>query len=192
MCSSDLVSLSSLALNLFDRGADFAAQMMLIIRKIGRFYQADDVLVSMLRADFNTNYLEYQWHRNGRNVEESVRRYSEEEKETFFEWMGQDDVRKFSEKDSRQKVIRCFLGIIQGKQGVVLPMYDNGNYMGNICICGIPSPLLEEPDAIQELSELGQVIQGKLNQRQHDIASKAKSEFLSRSEERRVGKECGS
>lgn len=174
------VSLSSLALNLFDRGADFAAQMMLIIRKIGRFYQADDVLVSMLRADFNTNYLEYQWHRNGRNVEESVRRYSEEEKETFFEWMGQDDVRKFSEKDSRQKVIRCFLGIIQGKQGVVLPMYDNGNYMGNICICGIPSPLLEEPDAIQELSELGQVIQGKLNQRQHDIASKAKSEFLSR------------
>lgn len=174
------VSLSSLALNLFDRGADFTAQMMLLIRKIGRFYQTDDVLVSMLRADFNTSYLEYQWHRDGRNAEESVRKYSEEEKKVFFEWMGQDDVRRFSEEDSGQKVIRCFLGVTQGQQGVVLPMYDNGNYMGNICICGIPSRFLEESEAVQELSELGRVIQGKLNQRQHDIASKAKSEFLSR------------
>lgn len=174
------VSLSSLALNLFDRGADFAAQMTLIIRKIGRFYQTDDVLVSMLRTDFNTSYLEYQWHRDGRYTEESVRKYSEEEKKAFFEWMGHDTVRRFSEEDSRQKMIRCFLGTTQGQEGIVLPMYDNGKYMGNICICGIPPRFLEEPETIQELAELGQVIQGKLNQRQHDIASKAKSEFLSR------------
>lgn len=173
-------SLSSLALNLFDRGADFAAQMMLIIRKIGRFYQADDVLVSLLWADFNTSYLEYQWHSDGRNTEEIISKYNEEEKEVFFGWLGHDDVRRFSEEDSGQKVIRCFLGVTQGQQGVVLPMYDNGNYMGNICICGIFSGFLEGPETIQELTELGRVVQGKINQRQHDIASKAKSEFLSR------------
>lgn len=174
------VSLSSLALNLFDRGADFAAQMMLMIRKIGRFYQADDVLVSVLQADFNTSYLEYQWHRDNRNTEESVRKYSGEEKEAFLDWMGQEDVRRVSKEDSGKKMIRCFLGITQGQQGVVLPMYDNGCYMGNICICGISSRLLEDPEAVQDLAELGRVIQGKLNQRQHDIASRAKSEFLSR------------
>ncbi len=174
------VSLSSIALNLFDRGADFAAQMMLMIRKTGRFYQADDVLVSVLRTDFNASYLEYQWHRDGRNAGESVRKYREEEKEAFFAWMGQEDVRRFSEEDSGQKVLRCFLGIESGQQGVLLPMYDNGNYMGNICICGIQSRFLEDPEAVQDLAELGRVIQGKLNQRQHDIASRAKSEFLSR------------
>ena len=52
--------------------------------------------------------------------------------------------------------------------------------MGNICILDIPRTLLEDPETEQDLAELGRVIQGQLNQRQHDIASKAKSEFLSR------------
>ena len=51
------VGLASVALNLFGRGGDFPAQMTLIIRKIGRYYQAGGVLVSLLRADFNSNYL---------------------------------------------------------------------------------------------------------------------------------------
>lgn len=178
------VSLSSLALNLFGRGADFRAQMMLLIRKIGRFYQARDVLVSVLRSDFGASYVEYQWHRDGENVAESVRKFRQEEKKAFFDWMERrldgEEVLAFSDEDSRDKVIRCFLGISQGQQGVALPMYDSGSYMGNICICGVGSHLLEEPESVQELAELGRVIQGYLCQWQHDIASRAKSEFLSR------------
>ncbi len=177
---SEDVSLVSLALNLFGRGANFPAQMKLMICKIGRFYHASDVLVSVLRADFNSNYLNYQWHSGGRADAESVKKYKEEEKGSFYEWLRQEEVRYVSAQDSQDPVIRCFLSIDEGQEGVVLPMYDNGNYMGNICILGIGSRILENQEEYQNLAELGRVIQSQLNQQQYDIASKAKSEFLSR------------
>ena len=123
------VSLVSIALNLFGKGADFPAQMTLMLRKIGRFYEASGVLVSVLRADFNSNYLEYQWQRDQKLAEENVRRYSEKEKESFFLWLGQSEVRYFTKEDSKGQIIQCFLNISGGQQGVVLPMYDSGSYM---------------------------------------------------------------
>ena len=174
------VSLVSVALNLFGKGGDFPAQMTLMIRKIGRYYQAGGVLVSLLRADFNSVYLNYQWHQDGKDMVKGVRKYREEEKTAFFNWLGQEGVRYISPEDSRQEMLQCFLNVLPGQQGIVLPMYDSGSYMGNVCILDIPRPLLEDSEAYQELVELGQVIQGQLNQQQHDIASRAKSEFLSR------------
>ncbi len=178
-CGEDM-SLVSVALNLFGKGGDFPAQMALMIRKIGRYYQAGGVLVSLLRADFNSNYLNYQWYQDGREDARGVQKYREEEKEAFFTWLGQDEVRAFSPEDSRGEVLQRFLNVRPGQQGIVLPMYDSGSYMGNVCILDLPPSLLEDPEAYQDLAELGQVIQGQLNQQQHDIASKAKSEFLSR------------
>ncbi|MCI9338553.1 MAG: response regulator [Lachnospiraceae bacterium] len=174
------IGLVSVALNLFSKGGGFAAQMMLMIRKIGRFYQAQGVLVSLLRADFNSNYVSAQWHGDGHVCAETVRKYKEEEKEAFYQWLGQREVRYVSEEDSREEVLRCFLGIEDGDSGVVLPMYDSGNYMGNICILGIAPDFLEDSEQYQDLAELGRVVESQLNQQQHDIASKAKSEFLSR------------
>lgn len=176
----DDVSLVSLALNLFGKGADFPAQMTLILCKIGKFYRASDVLVSVLRDDFSSNYLDYQWHRKGRVSTENVRQYRHDEREAFYKWMGQKELRYLSEEESHDKIIRKFLSIEEGQHGIVLPMYDNGDYMGNICILGIGRELLEDPERYQDLAELGRVIQGQLTQQQHDIASKAKSDFLSR------------
>ena len=176
----DEVNLVSIALNLFGKGADFPAQMQLMIRKIGRFCKASDVLVSVLRADFNSNYLEYQWHRDGGTIKNGVRKYREEEKADFHNWLGVDEIKYISVEDSDNPVLQCFLNIEPGQQGVVLPMQDNGNYMGNICILGIAQQFVNNPEEQHGLAELGRVIQGQLNQEQHDIASNAKSEFLSR------------
>lgn len=174
------VSLVSLALNLFGKGADFSAQMMLIICKIGRFYDASDVLISVLREDFNSNYLDYQWHKDGVIIAENVRQYKEEEKERFLRWLKQKEVRYLSLEESQDETLQRFLSIAKRQQGVVLPMYDNGDYMGNICILGIDPQLLDNTEEYQNLVELGRVIQSQLTQQQHDIASKAKSDFLSR------------
>ncbi|MEY8388477.1 ATP-binding protein [Oscillospiraceae bacterium 38-13] len=174
------VSLVSVALNLFGKGGDFPEQMMLMVRKIGRYYQAEEVLVSLLRADFNSNYLNYQWHSQGENRTNAVQKYKEEEKKRFFEWMGPEEVRWFSSENSREEVLQRFLNVLPGQEGILLPMYDSGSYMGNVCILGLPKSLLEDAEEYQNLAELGRVIQSQLNQQQHDIASKAKSEFLSR------------
>lgn len=174
------IGLVSVALNLFGKGADFPAQMELMVRKIGRFYGAEGVLVSSLRPDFNSTYLSYQWRRDGGDAGDSVRRYSEEDRADFAAWLGQEAVRRLSAGDSTQGFVQCMLHVRPGEAGAALPMYDSGNYMGGICILGLPPELLETPEEYQNLAELGSVIQGQLNQQQHDIASRAKSEFLSR------------
>ena len=109
-----------------------------------------------------------------------MRKYKEEEKEEFYRWMGREEVRYFSEEDSGRNVVRCFLGVEPGQRGILLPMYDSGNYMGNVCILGLGAEVLEDSEERQNLAELGRAIQSQLNQQQYDIASKAKSEFLSR------------
>ncbi|MCI9078701.1 MAG: response regulator [Lachnospiraceae bacterium] len=174
------VSLVSVALNLFGKGSSFHAQIMLLLRKIDRFYKAGGVLVSLLRDDFNSNYLEYQWSRNGRITSENVKKYQEEEKTAFFNWIGEKEARYFTQEDSHLGIIQCFLNVLPGQQGIMLPLYDSGSYIGNICILDVPPQLLENPEKEQNLVELGQVIQSQISQQQHDIASKAKSEFLSR------------
>ena len=172
-------ALVSVALNLFGRGSDFPAQMLLMLHKIGSFYQASDVLVSLLRADFNSSYLNYQWHQNHEAVSEVVRRYTESDKKAFHDWLGETEVKYFSEEDSARPELQCFLSCGPGSRGFLLPMYDSGSYIGNLCILGADLSLFHKSD-YQNLAELGRVIQGQLNQQQHDIASRAKSEFLSR------------
>ncbi len=174
------MSLASVALNLFAKGADFPAQMMLMICKIGRTYRAEGVLVSLLRTDFSSNYLEYQWRRDGAAQAECVRKYRAEQEREFYHWLGGEEVRYFDREDSAGEAVQCFLSISPGQRGVMMPMYDSGSYIGCICILGVEREPLERPEARQELAELGRVIESQLNQRRHDIASRAKSEFLSR------------
>lgn len=172
--------LVSIALNLFGKGDDFSAQMMLMIQKIGRFYQADAVLVSLLHTDFSSNYLNYQWHQNKKSVTKTVRKYTDDEKYAFYQWLDQSEVRYFSKEDSQRSEIQCFLSVEAGQGGILLPMYDNGNYIGNFCILGLDAELLNDSKNEQDFVEFGRAIQSQLNQHQHDIVSRAKSEFLSR------------
>jgi len=173
-------TLASIALNLFGNGADFPAQMALMLRKIGRYYGAYSVLVTVVRPDFHSNYLEYQWNERGQERQELVHNYREGELESFHEWLGREHSRFFDSNESREDLIQRFLSIRNREQGVVLPVYDSGNYTGNLCILGIDPGISENAEKRQNLEELGNVIQSQLNQKQHDIASKAKSEFLSR------------
>lgn len=173
-------SLSLMALNLFGKGSDLPAQMALILSKIGRRYGAEDVLTTTIRHDFSANYLEYQWHRDGQSALKNVGQYTQEEWELFQKWLGKGQIHSFTVEESADAVIRKFLNIRKGQQGIVLPLYDNGSYAGNVCIAGIASEIIQDGEVCQRMIDIGSVIQSQLNQQQHDLASKAKSEFLSR------------
>lgn len=173
-------SLSLMALNLFGKGSDLPAQMALILGKIGRRYGAEDVLTTIIRHDFYANYLEYQWHRGGQSVLRNVSQYTQEEWEIFQKWLGKGQILSITVEESADAVIRKFSNIREGQQGIVLPLYDNGSYSGNVCIAGISSEIIQDGEMRQRMIDIGSVIQSQLNQQQHDLASKAKSEFLSR------------
>lgn len=174
------VNLASLALNLFGKGENLQAQMLLILRKIGYQYGATDALITIIQQDFHSNYLEHQWHSDAKPLTEIVNQYTDKELEEFQDWIGEGQVRSFTVKDSRKAMMQKFLNITEGQQGLVLPMFGNGSYMGNITILGTDSGLSHNSEEMQKLAEVRSVIQSQIIQQQHDLASKAKSDFLSR------------
>lgn len=176
----DFVNMVSLALNLFGKGDNLAAQMALLLRKIGYHYHVDDVLVTIARPDFHSNYLEYQWHRKDANKEDVALSYSEEEWNTFLDWINGKELLDVSEEDCEKPAIRKFLHIDKAARGITMPMYDNGVFMGMFTLMGTGGGLEDDGIDREGLLEVQSVIQSQLNQQRHDLASKAKSNFLSR------------
>ncbi|MCM1089385.1 MAG: ATP-binding protein [Butyrivibrio sp.] len=176
----DDVNLASLALNLFGKGENLQAQVTLILRKIGYQYGATDALITIIRPDFRSNYLEHQWHSDTKPLTEIVNQYTDKELEEFLDWLGEESVRSVTVKDSKKAMLQKFLNISEGQHGLILPMFDNGSYMGNIAILGTDAGLSRNSEELQKLAEVRSVIQSQINQQQHDLASKAKSDFLSR------------
>lgn len=170
----------SITLNLLGKGANLTAQMTLLLRKLGNYYNADKIFVTVLQQDFYSNYLEYQWCKESTyEVGESANSYVEKEFREYKEWLKDAQIKAFNKEDSKKSEIQKFLNVSENDSGIVLTMYDNGSYMGNICIVGIDS-MDENADEKKNLIEIGSIVQSQINQKKHDLASKAKSDFLSR------------
>lgn len=176
----DFVNMVSLALNLFGKGNNLTAQMALLLRKIGYHYNVDDVQITIVRRDFHANYLEYQWHRKSPDKEDAALSYSEEEWDTFSMWIDGRELLEVTEEDCANPAIRKFLHLDGAASGITIPMYDNGAFMGMFTLMGTAGGLEGDRIDRESLLEVHSVIQSQLNQQRHDLASKAKSNFLSR------------
>ncbi len=173
-------SLVSLALNLFAKGDDLSAQMFLLLKKMAAIYGAEHIYITIVRPDFNSSYLEYQWHKDHREMEHVVNGYKEEDFEAYTRWLGERLVCPYSEADSSRREIGKFTNASAGSSGIVMPLYDGSFYVGALCMEGAAPSLSDNPDEKQNLQETASVIQSQINQKRHDLASKAKSDFLSR------------
>ncbi len=177
---SDDVSLVSVVLSLFSKGENIAAQMKLVLKKVAESYGVDDVYITINRSDFNSSYLEYQWHRNIEDITSIVKVYNGRELKKYIEWIGDCEIQSYSKEDSKTDEIRKFVNMPEGSEGVVLPLYDSNAYMGVLCLQGLDASVVEDIEERQNLLEIASVIQGHINQKNHDLASRAKSDFLSR------------
>ncbi|MCM1467759.1 MAG: response regulator [Alistipes sp.] len=176
----DDINMVSLALNLFGKGDNLGAQMALLLRKVGYLYNAEDVQITIVRPDFRSNYLEYQWHRKTENKEEVALSYTDEEWDAFMKWIGGREILRVSGKDCQNPVIQKFLHFDGNMDAVTMPMYDSGAFMGMFTLTGVSGDLAENGVEKDGIMEIHGVIQSQLNQQRHDLASKAKSNFLSR------------
>ncbi len=175
------VSLVSLALTLFGKGENFAAQMYLMLQKLAQYYDASDVLLNMVQPEYRTMYLEYQWHRDAAaQIADHAMPYREEEWKLFVRQMENKGVLTWQGEESQDSLTVFFCHGAGSSCGYALPLYDNGNVMGILSILNGQAPEADPAEAAKNLLELGSVIQSQITQRRHDMASKAKSDFLSR------------
>ncbi len=175
------VNLVSLALTLFGRGDNLAAQMYLIFQKMGRYYNASDVFLVTVQPDFHTIYLEYQWHREPSDrIADQAMLYREDEWNTFAKRLEEKRILTWDAENPLESSEYSFCGTADASSGCAVPLYDNGSVMGIFTILNGRAPEAEGTEAAKNLLELCSVIQSQINQRRHDLASKAKSDFLSR------------
>ncbi len=177
----DETNIAALALNLFGKGNHLASQIQLLLAKMGMTFQATDIHITVIQAEYFSNYLEYQWHQKPADrLDDAVSHYIEKEWHEYDAWVGEQEILALSDAESRRPLLQRFLHISDGQSGVALPMYDNGNYTGAVVLLGIADGFIDNAEERQRLTEIVSVIQNQLNQSRHDLASKAKSDFLSR------------
>ena len=156
-------SMLSLAFNLFERGRRFKAQMTLLLAKLGLAYNADSVSIIMIHEENLSGSLEYEWRRaSGGEVENRVVPYDMEELSTFKGWVKQNDCPYISKEESQQEGLRKFTFIKAGEEAIVLPMWDEEIYVGNISISGEVEELAKQPELVRQLLEIRSVVRLEL------------------------------
>lgn len=169
-------NLVSLAFNLFEKNSDVGVVVPMLLAKISRHYALQRAAVLAADFDFYTSRIDYQWNEfETARLESGVERYSADAFCTLLE-RYQDEGVLFAENlndECRQ--------MMKGDEAVstlCCPMYDNGLYTGSVIFQSASHEWNQ--DSIEVMKEIVRLLSAHISKTKADLASRAKSEFLSR------------
>lgn len=188
---SDRINIISLVFNFFDKGGGLASIMAVMLNKLGNYFHADSLKVVMTDRDFYASYLKYGWQEGEEKPEQNEIRYlPREEFYQLTESIG-DKYKNQSgerEQDSGYTLLHGllpkqakFLFVSPEERGITVPMYDKEDYIGSVSFIQKGNKRAEwsEQDK-NDMQKIVKIIESNINREKHDLASQAKSDFLSR------------
>ena len=156
------MTLSSIALNLFDRDGDTSVVLDILALKLQEKYHLTDIVITHFNGEYMVNNLLYCW-------------------KTWEKKDGWDGMVHCSEKQYQHFVeTQEMQPFASGRNDIVFHMTDNGQYSGSIVFRDIDQDVLEKKEECKCLEEISAIIQNRLNLERHDLSAKAKSDFLAR------------
>ena len=171
-------SLSSLAMNMFDRGGKFYVVLDMLVLKLRQTYHLDNLVVTQFNSEYLVNTLAYCWKKTPRYEEwDGIIHCSGSDYRKFIENKKTRQILEITEKDKADPTLGTFL---EGRKGAVYHMRDNGQYSGSILLLGVPREQLIDEKEQKQLDEICAIIQNRINQYRHDQSAQAKSDFLAR------------
>lgn len=172
------MSLSSLALNLYDKGGEVSVVTDLFARKLHEQYGLTHLVVTGFNRDYMTSMLSYQWHVDGeRAVPGSVIHCSEKDYSSFVDNETMQYISSITEENRRENMLAPFIG---DKEGLLFHMMDNGQYSGTILLLGVEPEVIGQETERKHLDEIGSIVQNRIHLKKHDLSAQAKSDFLAR------------
>lgn len=172
------MNLSSMAMNLFERGGGTTVILDLLSVKLQEIYGMTNLIVTKFNREYLANAVTYHWkntskyhHWNG------VVHCKGTEYMQFAENTRMQDIDALNENMMHHPIIGEFM---DEKKGLVFHMKDNDQYSGSILFMGISPEVLHDGEVSKRFSEMGSVIQNRINLQRHDLSAKAKSDFLAR------------
>lgn len=174
----DQMSLSSIALNLFDRGSEVRVSMDLLALKLEEKYHITDIIVTRFMKEYMSNSRTYRWRRDvsddGWN---GIVHCSDSDYERFTAGNYFQTARPIDVSSSDNPVYGAF---VCDAHGIVYHMMDNGQYSGSILFMGMDEKILDNETEAKIFDEMASIIQNRVNIQRHDMSAQAKSDFLAR------------
>ncbi len=172
--------LSSLALNLFDRGSEVRVSLDMLAWKLQERYQLQNLIITRFNRDYLVNMLTYQWKEMEQGEDwDGMQHCVGTQYQQFLKYTEMQKLIPALQSARREPVAGKFL---DEKQGLIFHMSDQGQYTGSIVFLFEPEALqLFENEAEQKgLEEIASIIQNRINLQRHDMSAQAKSDFLAR------------
>lgn len=174
------LSIASLILGMFDKTNDFHKIMPVLLMKAGKYFSLTDIVVTSAEQDFYTNYVSYQWHIEGENITDRVNRYQERIYRNCVESV-ENKYLDFSDsaKDLSEQQ-REFFHISEHTSGICFSLAVEEKYMGSISFMDGNTGRIWSDRERNSLNEIAKIISTNMGREKSDLASRAKSDFLSR------------
>lgn len=169
----------TLAFNLFDKVQDIPNAIPVLLAKLGRVFRLTDIVISYDDSEFYTNHVAFQWHRSKeRAIPCQVKKFTSEEFTVCMSYLGYPGF-EFDHTGQVPDTIKNFFYIPGSSNGICYAMYDNGECIGGIMFAGSMELRFTEEERY-DLQEIAKIISANIGKSRSDLASKAKSDFLSR------------
>ncbi|MFR1373375.1 MAG: ATP-binding protein [Eisenbergiella massiliensis] len=153
--------------------------LSVLLVKLGTHYGLSDILISEADAQFYTVHMAYQWHsRPEYRIGGGAKYFTEEEYEEYAASLN-GGFRIFAGSAERKKENDFFV-IPPRTSCLTVPLYDSGKYTGCITYAADAEQLNLREAERGELLEIAKIIESNINRERYDLASRAKSDFLSR------------
>lgn len=172
------MTLSSIALNLFDRDGDTSVVLDILALKLQEKYHLTDIVITHFNGEYMVNNLLYCWKTwEKKDGWDGMVHCSEKQYQHFVEAQEMQQLLTSGESIRKEPLIQPFAS---GRNDIVFHMTDNGQYSGSIVFQDIDQDVLEKKEECKCLEEISAIIQNRLNLERHDLSAKAKSDFLAR------------
>ena len=172
------MTLSSIALNLFDRDGDTSVVLDILALKLQEKYHLTDIVITHFNGEYMVNNLLYCWKTwEKKDGWDGMVHCSEKQYQHFVETQEMQQLLTSGESIRKESLIQPFAS---GRNDIVFHMTDNGQYSGSIVFRDIDQDVLEKKEECKCLEEISAIIQNRLNLERHDLSAKAKSDFLAR------------
>ena len=172
------MTLSSIALNLFDRDGDTSVVLDILALKLQEKYHLTDIVITHFNGEYMVNNLLYCWKTwKKKDGWDGMVHCSEKQYQHFVETQEMQQLLTSGESIWKEPLIQPFAS---GRNDIVFHMTDNGQYSGSIVFQDIDQDVLEKKEECKCLEEISAIIQNRLNLERHDLSAKAKSDFLAR------------
>ena len=172
------MTLSSIALNLFDRDGDTSVVLDILALKLQEKYHLTDIVITHFNGEYMVNNLLYCWKTwEKKDGWDGMVHCSEKQYQHFVETQEMQQPLTSGESIWKEPLIQPFAS---GRNDIVFHMTDNGQYSGSIVFRDIDQDVLEKKEECKCLEEISAIIQNRLNLERHDLSAKAKSDFLAR------------